>query len=110
MVEKVLDEYMTNREGEITLELTERQVIRLKKKYLAEGGAQGMVHKNRGRKPIYALDHELKKQETELYQNKYYGSNSCHYAELFEEHEEIQLSASSVRRILMDQGLKQVEQ
>ncbi|WP_068786938.1 ISNCY family transposase [Paenibacillus phocaensis] len=110
VVEKILGGHMTNKEGAAALGLTERQVIRLKKKYIAEGGAQGLVHKNRGRKPIHALDNERKKQVTELYQKKYYGSNHCHYAELLEEHEGIQLSASSVRRILMDQGIKQAKQ
>jgi transposase len=110
VVEKILGGHMTNKEGAAALGLTERQIIRLKKKFIAEGGAQGLVHKNRGRKPIHALDKELKKQVTELYQKKYYGSNCCHYAELLEEHEGILLSPSSVRRILMDQGIKQAKQ
>lgn len=109
VVEKVLEGHMTNREGAAALGRTERQMIRLKKKYIAEGGAQGLIHKNRGRKPAHALDNELKNQVTELYQKKYYGSNHCHYAELLEEHEGIRLSPSSVRRILIDQGVKQAK-
>ncbi|EES74688.1 putative phage head-tail adaptor [Paenibacillus sp. oral taxon 786 str. D14] len=109
VVEKVLEGHMTNREGAAALGLTERQMIRLKKKYCVEGGAQGIIHKNRGRKPVHALSDELKEQVVTLYQTKYHGSNSCHYAELLEEHEAIQISPSSVRRILLDQGIKQVK-
>ncbi len=46
MVEKVLGGHMTNREGAVALGLTERQIIRLKKKYSTEGGAQGLIHRD----------------------------------------------------------------
>lgn len=109
VVEKILDGRMTNREGATVLGLTERQVIRLKKKYLS-GGAQQLAHKNRGRAPAHALMDEVKEQVAQLYTAKYYGSNNCHFAELLEEHESLCLSPSSVRRILLSKGIKQAKQ
>lgn len=53
VVEKIIDGHMTNNEGAITLGISIRQIIRLKNKYKAEG-AQGIIHKNRGRKPVHA--------------------------------------------------------
>jgi len=41
-----------------------------------------------------------------LYQGRYFGSNSTHFAELLAEHEDIRLSVSSVRRILLEGGLR----
>lgn len=109
VVEKILDGRMTNKEGAAALGLTERQIIRLKKKYCM-GGAQELAHKNRGRKPAHALPEKVKEQTAELYTAKYHGSNNCHFAELLAEHESINLSSSSVRRILLGKGIKQAKQ
>lgn len=109
VLEKIVDGHMTNTEGAATLGITERQVIRLKNKY-QEGGPQALAHRNRGRKPKHALTDEVKKQVAELYTMKYRGSNNCHFSELLEEHEALQLSPSSVRRILLDKGIKQAKQ
>jgi len=110
VVEKILDGHMTNPEGAAVLGLSVRQVIRLKKKYVAEGGAQALAHRNRGKKPSHALSEEVKQQVVTLYNTKYYGSNNCHFAELLEEHESLKLSHSSVRRILLSKGIKQARQ
>nr|WP_245586030.1 ISNCY family transposase [Paenibacillus pinihumi] len=81
----------------------------MKRKYESEG-AQGLAHKNRGRKPSHTISDALRDQVTELYQSKYHGSNSCHFAELLQEHETIILSPSSARRILLEKGFKQAKQ
>lgn len=109
VVEKILDGRMTNAEGAAVLGLSVRQVIRLKKKYVAEGGAQALAHRNRGRKPKHALSEEIKHQVVRLYNTKYHGSNNCHFAELLEEHESLKLSPSSIRRILLENGIKQAK-
>jgi len=106
VVEKILDGQMTNGEGAAALGLSERQVIRLKKKYQLGEGAKELVHKNRGRKPKHALTEEVKEKAVALYTVKYHGSNNCHFAELLEEHESLSLSTSSVRRILLTHGIK----
>jgi len=109
VVEKILDGRMTNREGANVLGLSVRQVIRLKKSYQL-GGAQQLTHKNRGRKSAHALPEEVKDQVADLYTTKYYDSNNCHFAELLGENESVHLSPSSVRRILLAKGMKQVKQ
>ena len=109
-VEKIIDGRMTNREGAAALGLSERQVIRLKKKYQSGKGAQELIHKNRRKQPHHALPTEVNERIVELYTAKYYGSNCCHFAELLQKHESLTLSASSVRRILLASGLKQVKQ
>lgn len=109
VVGKIIDGHMTNNEGAIALGISVRQVIRLKNKYKTEG-AQGIAHKNRGRKPVHALSEETIDRAAALYESKYHGSNSCHFAELLQEHEDISLSSSSARRILLAKGLKQAKQ
>ena len=109
VIEKVIDHQLTVREGAELLELSTRQLLRLKKRYLTEG-VQGIAHKNRGRKPVHTIPDPVKKHVIQLYREKYNGSNNCHFAELLEEHESLKLSPSSVRRILLAEGLKQNKQ
>jgi transposase len=109
VVEKIVDGHMTNAEGAAALGLSERQMIRLKKRYVEEGGAQALAHRNRGRKPKHALSEELKDHIAEVYITKYHGSNNCHFAELLQEHESLKLSTTSVRRILLSKGIKQAK-
>lgn len=104
-----MDGHMTNAEGAVLLGISTRQVIRLKKTYIAKG-EEGLVHQNRGRKPVHALTEDVKERVVELYTTKYHGSNNCHLAELLEEHESLQLSSPSVRRILLEKGIKQSKQ
>lgn len=101
---------MTNKEGAEALGLSDRQVIRLKQKYQNEGGARALTHGNRGRKPAHALSDEVKTMAATLYRAKYQGSNNCHFAELLEEHESLKISPSSVRRILLAEGIKEAKQ
>jgi len=110
VVEKILDGRMTNAEGAAVLGLSVRQVIRLKNKYVTEGGAQALAHRNRRKKPKHALSEDVKQRVVELYNAKYHGSNYCHFAELLEEHESMKLSPSSIRRILLDKGITQAKQ
>lgn len=110
VVEKIIGGHMTNEEGAAALGLSNRQVIRLKKKYMTEGGAAALAYRNRGRKPSHALTDEVRERVTAHYSQQYTGSNSCHFAELLEEREALVLSASSVRRILLAKGLKQAKQ
>jgi transposase len=109
VVEKIIGGHFTNSEGAVALGLSTRQIIRLKQKYLIEG-AHGIIHQNRGRKPAHTIEDALKERVIELYRTKYTGSNYCHYSELLEEHEFIRLSVPTIRRILLQAGLKQVKQ
>ncbi len=109
VIEKLVDQKIKVAEAAELLGLSTRQVLRLKKRYITEG-AEGIAHKNRGRKPVHTISEDVKELVAELYRTKYHGSNNCHFSELLQEHESLQLSVSSVRRILLERGLKQVKQ
>jgi len=86
------------------LNLSVRHVKRLLAAYRKEGAA-ALAHGNRGRKPHNALDANLKRGVVELAKSTYAGFNTQHYTELLAEREGINLSRSSVRRILLSSGI-----
>jgi len=96
---------LTEQDVARTLGISIRQAYRLKAKY-RHGGAKAIAHGNRGRKPVHTLADSLKQRVMSLYRDRYFGSNSTHFAELLAEHEDIRLSVSSVRRILLEGRLR----
>jgi transposase len=96
---------MTISEAAEILDLSERQVKRLKKG-VKEYSEAFVIHKNRGRKPKHALSDEVKNLVVSLKNSeKYSKANFSHFQELLEEFEVISLSKSSVYRILVTNGL-----
>jgi transposase len=93
------------REAAEVLGLSLRHVRRILAAYRKEGAA-ALAHGNRGRKPHNALDDGLKKRVVELAQSTYAGCNTQHLTELLAERENIALSRSAVRLILLRAGLR----
>lgn len=87
------------------LGVSERQVWRLLAAYRKEG-AEGLAHGNRGRKPVNRLAAELRERVVSLEREKYAGFNHSHLTEKLDEQEETHLSRSTVRRILLEKGLR----
>jgi transposase len=104
VIEKWIDDHLTEQDVVRNLGISVRQAYRLKVKY-RHGSAQAIAHGNRGRKPAHTLADSLKQHVQHLYQSRYLGSNSTHL-QLLAEHENIRLSVSSVRRILIQGGLR----
>ena len=96
---------VSNADAADSLGISMRQVIRLKKKYSAEG-AVGLIHGNRGRKPRHALPEAMAEKVVSLYKEPdNAGCNFQHFTESLEESNEIKLSAASVGRILRSAGI-----
>lgn len=94
---------MTNTEAADHLGITPRQIIRVKKKY-AEEGAKGLIHGNSGRRPIHAIDDRVKERVVTLFKDRYSICNFTHFRDMLAEEEGINLSCSSVERILKADG------
>ncbi len=58
VINQTIDKVITIKEAAELLNLGERQVIRLKKRVLKDGPSF-IIHKNRGKKPMYAICDEL---------------------------------------------------
>ena len=95
---------LTCGQGAELLGLSLRHLRRMLARYRKEGAA-ALAHGNRGRKPHHAIAEELKGQVVTLVQTTYAGCNHQHVTELLCEREGIQLSRSTVRRILLKAGI-----
>lgn len=105
VINQTIDQVITIRTAAELLNLSERQVIRLKGGVLNHGPAF-LIHKNRGRKPEHAITDELRKLIFSLKESKYPSANFAHFQELLEEYEGIQVSYPTVYRILTQMGMK----
>jgi len=81
-----------------------RQVKRLLSNY-RKAGAAGLAHGNRGKKPHNGIEERLRLRVVELARSKYNGFNTQHLTESLSEREGIELSRSTVRRILQRAGV-----
>ena len=66
--EKLMNHHVTLQEAAISLGISTRQVLRLKATYMKEG-VQGLIHKNRGKKPVLSERSITKQQLLELHAN-----------------------------------------
>jgi Integrase core domain. len=96
---------VTVREASEVLGLSLRHVKRILAAYRKEGAA-ALAHGNRGRKPHNALDDGSKRKVLELARSTYAGCNTQHFTELLAEREGIAASRSSVRLILLRDGIR----
>ena len=85
------------------LDLSRRQVQRLKQRYQAHR-ADWVFHGNQGRPPANRIPDPIRRQVLALAREKYAGFNDCHFHEKLVREEHLELSRPSVRRILRQAG------
>jgi transposase len=96
---------MTGRQAAGIMYVSLRQMRRLLAAYRKEGIA-ALAHGNRDCKPSNAIEDGLRHQVVELANSKYTGFNHQHFTESLAEREDIFLSRSSVRNILLGAGIR----
>lgn len=101
---RVLKRELTMAEAAEVVELSERQLWRLRAAFERDGPA-GLVHGNRGRPSPARLDRSIRDRILELRQTRYGDVNDTHFAELLAEREAIEISRPSLQRILRAAGL-----
>lgn len=104
IIEECINGKRTNHQAARLLEMTTRQVQRLKAK-VREGGLINVLHGNRGRAPIHALTKQERQKITDIYTGELKGYNYTHARDILEEDNQIVVSRSTVSRILKDQGI-----
>lgn len=80
IIEKVVNGFMTRKEASIELNLSLKQIDRLKNIYHSEG-KEGFIHKSRGKENPNKKDTNIIKTLEELYLTTYYDFNFIHFYE-----------------------------
>lgn len=104
VIKKLVETNGNKETARVKLGFSEKTISRMIAGY-KEMGKEYFVHGNTGRKPIHAIPKETKLLVLDLYRNKYYDANFVHFTELLETREHIDISASVVRTILMNENI-----
>lgn len=106
VIEQVVTGKLSVSQAARLLNLSERQVKRLKKGVM-EHGVAFLAHKNRGRKPKHAIPQEVRDTVISLALNpdKYKDASCEQMSELLAQYQGIKISARSIRRILTGAGI-----
>jgi transposase len=100
----VLERKCTVVEAAQLMGVSERHVWRILAAYRKEGAAV-LAHGNRNRLPSNSISSTVKAKVITLATGRYQGVNHTHFTELLAQREEIVLSRSTVRRLLVSVGL-----
>jgi hypothetical protein len=99
-----LDRRLTNKETGRSLQLSIRQIQRIKKRVFKEG-VRGVFHGNKGRQPVHKFSAELKGSVIDLVKEKFFDFNFSNLSEYLQEAEAIQISRETLRKWLRAAGL-----
>jgi len=104
IINTILERRTSVAEAAQLLGVSERHTWRLLAAYREEGAA-AIVHGNRDRLPSNTTSPAVQARVVALARERYLGVNHTHLTELLAEREEITLSRSTVRRLLVGAGL-----
>ena len=95
--------YMTTEQAATLLGVSTRHTRRILTAYRKEGAA-ALAHGNRGRRPSNATPETISEGIVHLARTRYAGVNHTHMSELLSEHEGIDVTRSTLRRLLVSAG------
>jgi transposase len=98
------EDRLTLAEAAESLGISQRQVRRLRERVKAEG-VGGLLHGNAGRVPANKCAAELRNQALALWHEKYSPCNQVQFADLLARDEGLDLSRSTLRRWLAEEGI-----
>lgn len=109
ILEKVIAGVMSVSQASEEMELSYRQVLRLKKKLILEGPS-AVIHKNKNRSPRHALTAELKRKVITVFMDWRWktdeGLNASHLSDILLRDYNLKISRQSTWRILKSNGLQ----
>ena len=106
VIQAAVDGKTTISEASQALGLSIRQILRLKKGVKSDG-ASAIIHGNTNRKPANSISSEEKKRILDILSSDEFKScNFSHFRDILGEYFGIEISYSSLYRLLSSQGLK----
>lgn len=106
VINRFIDKSISRQQAAELLGLSTRQITRLKKGVLTSG-AQSLIHKNTGRKPVHSVSDELKETVLKIYSRpEFSNANFLHFKDILSADFGIQLSYSALSSILKNAGFE----
>lgn len=105
IIEELLAHRLSNAQAAQLLNLSLRQVQRLKAEAAAHG-ALAVLHKSRGKKPANSINPVLAQTLVKTYCTSLVGYNFCHATDILAEEHSLFLSVSTVARYLKAAGIR----
>lgn len=105
IIEELLAHRLSNVQAAQLLDLSLRQVQRLKAEAAAHG-ALAVLHKSRGRRPANSIDPVLAQTLVKIYRTSLAGYNFCHATDILAEEHGLFYSVSTVARYLRVAGIR----
>jgi len=103
VISEVTEGYLKVKGAAEFLGLSERQIYRIKAR-VQRKGAEGVIHRSKGKKSPRWITWKVKDKIGQLYKTKYRGFNLTHMTEYLNSEERIRVSRESVRQILLEKG------
>jgi hypothetical protein len=104
IIKKLVESNGNKNTAALKLNCTMRTVNRMICGYNTNGKTF-FIHGNRGRKPIHSLSPDTISTVSGLYNSKYPDANFAHFAEILAEYENIFISQSTIKNILLQQDV-----
>ena len=104
VMEQVLKGVMTTSCAALSLNLSERQIFRLKGKMKTQG-ISALVHGNRDRKPVHRIPENQRQLILTKAKGDYKGTSCAPMSEFLLEHDGLSVSSKSIIRILKKSGI-----
>ena len=104
VLNKVNLKQISTGQAAVLMQVSLRHAKRLLAEYRKDG-ARALAHGNRGKLPYNVLEETIRQQVVNLSKTKYRGFNQQHFSEKLREKEGIPLSRSTVRRVLLKEGI-----
>ena len=102
VIEKVVNNKITKKEAEVTLNLSRKQINRLISTFNTEG-KEGFIHKNRGKKSVNKKAPNIIKEIEELYLTEYFDYNFEAFYEVVEK--KYNISYSTMYRAFLEDDI-----
>lgn len=104
IIQKLLDKKLKNSQAAKLLDLSVRQIKRLKKK-VREKGAEGLIHKNRGKESNRKIKEETIKEIVKIIKSKYSDFGPTLAAEKLEDDRKIKIGKETLRQIMIEKKI-----
>jgi transposase len=108
IIRKLLDKKLKNSQASKLLDLSIRQIKRMKKR-VREKGAEGLIHKNRGRESNRKTDFKIVAKAKKYLKEKYSDFGPTFAAEKLAESHGIELSKEKVRQVMVNLNLWRIK-